>query len=384
MRFAHISDTHLGYRQYNFDERENDFYEVFNEAINTILKERVDVIIHSGDLFDSSTPSIKALKVFKDCIEKINGKAKFISILGDHDTPKRRGLYPHSLFDNVKVLGIGELEYIDVDGVLIAGISNLRGRGIDILRSELKKFDNIAKDYSKSILVLHQAIDRYLPFEGAYELREDEIPRSASYYAFGHLHFRVVSRFGKGFLAYAGSTEIANKGEISSWINDGKGFYIVDLDGDEPIIHRFNLEVRPQVDLELNIMSDSEIVKALKMLDDGLRGLSKFSIKLPIIHLTIRCKDVDRQRIMNNVNRHVKGRVLGLRVNFVGESIPISISSIKGGVDYKVLLREYLKSCGLTDEEYLNLALELQELLVNDEIEEAKKFVEKFFGVEIK
>ena len=29
MRVAHMSDTHLGYRQYNLDEREKDFYDVF-------------------------------------------------------------------------------------------------------------------------------------------------------------------------------------------------------------------------------------------------------------------------------------------------------------------------------------------------------------------
>lgn len=382
MRIAHISDTHLGYRQYNLYERENDFYEVFNEAIDTILKERVDVIIHSGDLFDSSTPPIKALKVFKDCMEKVDGKAKFVSILGDHDTPRRRGLYPHSLFDNVKVLGIGELEYVDLNGVLIAGISNLRGRGIEVLRNELMKFDSISKNYGKSILIMHQAIDRYLPFEGAYEIRENELPRSASYYALGHLHFRVVNRFGGGFLAYAGSTEIANKGEVRSWRSDGKGFYIVDLDGDEPLIHKFNLNVRPQADFELNVMSDLDMVKALKIIDDNLRELSSLSSKIPIIHLTVKCRDADRQRVMNSVNRHVKGRILSLRVNFIGDSTPISISSIKSEVNYRALIYEYLKSRGLSDEKFLNLALELQEHLVNDEIDEAKEIVKKFFGVE--
>lgn len=381
MRIAHISDTHLGYRQYNFDERENDLYEVFNEAIEIILKEKVNLIIHSGDLFDSSSPSIKALKMFKNCIEKIDGKIKFISVLGDHDTPKRRGLYPHSLFDEVKVLGIGELEHINLNGILIAGISNLRGRSIEVLRSELKKFDSIAKNYSKSILVFHQATDRFLPFEGAYEIREDELPRSASYYALGHLHFRVTERFGKGTLAYAGSTEITSRSEIQDWHNNGKGFYIVDFDGDEPIIHKIDLKVRPQTDLELSIMNDIELSKTLKLLDDHLKFLSKLSIKNPILHLTIKCRDIDKQRIMNNLNRHFKDRILSLRINFIGEFFPILTSTIKEGFSYRNLLHEYLKKSGLSDEKYLDLALKLQELLVDDEIEEVKKIIKDFFGL---
>ncbi|MEM2303603.1 MAG: DNA repair exonuclease, partial [Candidatus Bathyarchaeia archaeon] len=144
MRIAHVSDTHLGRRQYNLDERENDIYDVFNEVVERILEERVDVLIHSGDLFDSPTPPIKALKNFKENLRKLQGRVKLITVLGDHDFPKRRGLPPHSLFEEVKVLGVGELEWLEVDGVLIAGISNLRGRSVELLKTELQKFDQVA------------------------------------------------------------------------------------------------------------------------------------------------------------------------------------------------------------------------------------------------
>jgi DNA repair exonuclease len=65
MRIAHISDTHLGHRQYNLDERESDIYEAFEQAVNKAIEERVDVLIHAGDLFDSPNPPIKALYVFR-------------------------------------------------------------------------------------------------------------------------------------------------------------------------------------------------------------------------------------------------------------------------------------------------------------------------------
>ena len=36
MKFAHLADTHLGYRQYGLFEREKDFYEVFEKVIDKI------------------------------------------------------------------------------------------------------------------------------------------------------------------------------------------------------------------------------------------------------------------------------------------------------------------------------------------------------------
>ena len=56
MKFAHISDTHLGQRQYHLPEREQDIYDALKQAINRIIEEKVDFVIFSGDIFDRSSP----------------------------------------------------------------------------------------------------------------------------------------------------------------------------------------------------------------------------------------------------------------------------------------------------------------------------------------
>jgi len=140
MRIAHLADTHLGYRQYNLDEREQDLYDAFNQIIDKAIEERVDVIIHSGDLFERSHPPIKALLTLKDALKKIRGKIKFLSILGEHDIPKRKAIIPHKLFD-IHLLGANyKLETIKIDNVLFAGISNLKGRYVGTLKEEIKRF----------------------------------------------------------------------------------------------------------------------------------------------------------------------------------------------------------------------------------------------------
>lgn len=61
MLIMHISDTHLGKRQYSLIEREKDVYQTFSQLIDIAIKEHVNAIIHSGDLFDVFNPSNNAI-----------------------------------------------------------------------------------------------------------------------------------------------------------------------------------------------------------------------------------------------------------------------------------------------------------------------------------
>ena len=71
VRIAHLADTHLGLKQYNLDEREKDIYDSLEEVGNKILEERADIVIHSGDLFDSPRPTPQAYLAFKRFLEKL-------------------------------------------------------------------------------------------------------------------------------------------------------------------------------------------------------------------------------------------------------------------------------------------------------------------------
>ncbi|MHA1751144.1 MAG: metallophosphoesterase [Candidatus Helarchaeota archaeon] len=359
MRIAHISDTHLGYRQYNLDEREQDIYDAFDEAISKIIEERVDVLIHSGDLFDSPNPQIKALKSFKNSIEKLEGKVKIFSVLGDHDMPKRRGIPPHKLF-NVNVLGIGRLQSEEYKGVLFSGISNLKGNNIILLKEELKKFDHEAEKYKKSVLILHQALKKYLPFEGAYELTADDLPRSATYYALGHIHSRLFTKFGSGKLAYAGSTEILRKDEISSWEKNGKGFYIIDLEDDEVAINKIDLDIRPQINIDINT---DELEEISDKLNYG---------KKPILHARVIGEHIDMKAIIEKFNELYRNKTLSIKLSFKDTSSKMNLIPQKDW-NLKKLMSEYLN-----DEILADLAYNLYQLLIDNNIEEAKKVAEKF------
>ena len=95
MKFAHLADTHLGYRQYGLFEREKDFYEVFEKVIDKIIEENVDFVVHSGDLFETARPSPMALLTFQKDLLKLKGAGiPMYAIAGNHDIVMRKGSIP--------------------------------------------------------------------------------------------------------------------------------------------------------------------------------------------------------------------------------------------------------------------------------------------------
>lgn len=85
-RILHLSDTHLGNRQYGSDIRREDFTRAFEAAIDRALEEGVDAVIHTGDLFHRRTPS---LPIVTDCITILrkleDENIPFYGIVGNHD-----------------------------------------------------------------------------------------------------------------------------------------------------------------------------------------------------------------------------------------------------------------------------------------------------------
>ena len=71
MKIAHMADTHLGHRQYGIEEREDDLYEAFKNVIDDMIERDVDVVLHSGDLFQNPKPQIKAILAAKEGFEKL-------------------------------------------------------------------------------------------------------------------------------------------------------------------------------------------------------------------------------------------------------------------------------------------------------------------------
>ncbi len=82
----HVSDTHLGNRQYGSDVRKDDMAKAFDQAIDIAVDEGVDAVIHTGDLFDSRTPSLPEVTRCIQTLRKLEkANIPFYGIVGNHD-----------------------------------------------------------------------------------------------------------------------------------------------------------------------------------------------------------------------------------------------------------------------------------------------------------
>jgi len=184
----------------------------------------------------------------------------------------------------------------------------------------------------------------------------------------GHLHQRIKASLGDGELAYPGSSEIISRTEIVSWQKNGKGFFIVDLEGDDIEVRDVNLEcIRPQVEAKLNY---AHLEVGLGELVKKLEGMAK----LPLVHVVVESKGVDRQSVHKTLTRALAGVALSFRSEVVEES-ELRLPELRAG-EFNVgqVIQDYFK-----DEKVAGLALELWRHLKVGESDEALRVADEYF-----
>ncbi|MFN7105991.1 MAG: metallophosphoesterase, partial [Pyrobaculum sp.] len=81
MKILHFSDAHLGRAQYGLAERAEDYFKAFEEALR--LGKSADVVLATGDLFDSRQMPVRRLMRFIDVVEAAGVRLYVIG--GNHD-----------------------------------------------------------------------------------------------------------------------------------------------------------------------------------------------------------------------------------------------------------------------------------------------------------
>ena len=313
MRFAHLSDSHLGARQFGLLERETDFYDVFAKNIDKIIEKDVDFVIHSGDLFDNNRPSTEALLAFQKALLRLNeAKIPIYAIAGNHDSILRKGaLPPQVLFKDIGLKLISDQNPVYAEGpVLICGIRYVPSSQSRALKNAYGQLSKIADKYLKSILVSHQGIDKWM-HEDTHEIELSEMPKNFDYYAMGHVHNYVEEDFGKGKLVYPGSMEIWRTSESNENYREyGKGFVVVDLSYDKPQVERVKIDLPREFYKE--IIDYNKFDERLKIIKEEIESLDN----KPLLDLTVAGGDFDSAEVYEVIKDAIGDDVLNLRPSF--------------------------------------------------------------------
>ena len=287
MIFSHISDTHLGLQQYGLEEREQDIYDSFNQAIDISIKDKVDFVIFAGDIFHTPNPSGTAILQMANALKRLKQNSiESFFILGEHDISRIRATPESYVYHNLefsKYVGRGEPVYHK--DVMIAGFDKIRKNEITTFEEKFRKLDSVAKQHSgHKILVLHQGITELNQFAG--ELNASDLPKNFTYYAMGHLHDKIVKDFDQlgGPLAYPGSTEMTTSEGIKE---TEKWFFEVDISTNETKPTWIKLDTRPQFSSKIDFEEfDDSITKVIEK-------IGTFE-KKPIIEIKIHGKTAER------------------------------------------------------------------------------------------
>lgn len=89
MKFAHISDLHLGKRIHQFSMIEEQKY-ILDKIIEIAKAEEIDGILIAGDVYDKIYPSAEAVALFDSfLVSLVKADIRVFVISGNHDSPER-------------------------------------------------------------------------------------------------------------------------------------------------------------------------------------------------------------------------------------------------------------------------------------------------------
>lgn len=258
MKILHVSDTHLGYSAYRkttaqgINQREIDVYNAFKEFIDYAVKNKPDLVLHSGDLFDSVRPNNRAITfAIKQILRLSDNNIPFVVIAGNHEHPKLRETGSIlSIFDHIKnVCPVYNEKYethsfiINKQKITIHAVPQCSIK--QDFEKEIKKIKTDKKsDYN--ILMVHGAVKGIHAFS-MNEFNELFIPTETlsndfDYIALGHYH--KYSKIAKNTY-YSGATESLSFTDS----NDKKGFIELTLDKQKTNITFIPLKTRPMIDV---------------------------------------------------------------------------------------------------------------------------------------
>ena len=346
MRIIHTSDWHLGHTLMD-KTREEEMRSFFSFLIDVLIKERVDALLISGDIFDTGTPSNAALSLYYSFLASIkNTECKDVFIIaGNHDSPAllsapkeilemvnvhiyatKEDIKPYVIGEKVVVLPIPfprdqELRRLVQGGTIKEEDDRLRLAIEELYKTETEK---TASAYpSLPIVAMGHLMATNINVEdkpdlyigGLGTIDSGSFPKALSYVALGHIH-KKMNLNSSGTLCYSGSPIPFSFKEAK----DTKVLKLVEIEGSETKVSDITI---PRFRNLFQIKGDKEsIEKELKSLvEDKEEGWVSIEITESGVSSSLRsfCEGITEQTGLEII--HIKDTTVSKRLLETEEEI---------------------------------------------------------------
>lgn len=216
MKIAIISDLHIGKTQYRIDETGYNKYEqigyrALKEYTDIIIKEKPDLVVNAGDIFDKPNPSILAMMKYSNMQNKLSKhNIPTMDILGNHDfsfSNKKNNCSAAAMSGHTYFADY-DIKTVEIDGILFVMMPYIYDSKENII-NYLQKCKDItrANNCAKKILVTHGITDYYYRtslINDIFKL-DDELVELFDLVIIGHIHTPFDYKQGKTLVLSPGA-----------------------------------------------------------------------------------------------------------------------------------------------------------------------------------
>lgn len=395
MRILHTGDWHLG-KNLEGASRMDEQELFLNDFVDIVEKNKVDLVIIAGDVYDNSNPPARAEKMFYDTLKKLskNGERLILVIAGNHDNPERlvaagplameHGIImsgtPKTViqcgeYGQHKVINSGE-GFIEVEinnekAVILTVSYPSEKRLNEVLYGEMDSdedrvkaygerikslFDSLEKNYRSdtiNLVVSHLfamgseegGSERSIQLGGSYIVNGSCFPKKAQYIALGHVHKPQIVPGTNKKARYSGSPLHYNKKEI----NITKKCFIIDVKANEECVVN---------EIELKIYKPIEIWKC-ESISDAIDKCEENKDRNCWVYLEVKCDRYIREDEIKKM-KGIKKDILEIIPKLQSDEEDESAVTIQEKSFEEIFREFYKKERNIeADDEVVNLLLKL-------------------------
>ncbi len=343
MKFIHVTDTHLGRKDKNLEERREDYYNSFKQVVDYAVSNKIDFLIHTGDLFDKARPSVKTLVFTVKQLERLKNKGIPVFLVpGSHDIGVGETII--TLLDELGLIkNLSDKKYFEIkdDKIVLDGevyqnvfVCGVVGKRANI--EEIYRQLNPVKKGDYRIFAFHHIISDIN--EKFSDIPTSLLPKGFDYYAGGHWHGFFKTKYNNGIVVYPGSTEYNDLREVEN--DESKFFCVVNTETNS--VKKIELKTRKYIvkEIECDGLDSKEVAdKCIENIDEIVPD-SILIIKLKGMLDKGTKAEINRNKILNWANK--KG-FLSTRIYMSNLENPDRPHVSRGKKTPREIEKEYLK-----------------------------------------